>query len=428
MKTKVLLLALSLISLASCLEPEQLGEPQGQIVVIGNGALWEETLVVDVKSNNIVESLVADGGLSLKPVLETLKEPEVVPATLDWIVQTNSKDVLVQVTRSQLEACETEPCMSRSNLYEKSPGLKVPERKPALEKLTFSKNFEPMQLSDGALIFVNAQDELRYSMNGEKSILVAQNIERFLWSREGALFFKTKSQSPWKVLSYQYLKTSDQDLEPSKSAEVQEFSTELIFATQSSRLFAISSKKTTFESQSLRAQKLYEYRGRELGFVEVWPESIFMTAGRFLTNRPLIQGERAWILLGAEGSAAQAEVRVVGLDFSGNVILPVSQKVSATSVLKVSANQILVYGSKTEVCEQLIGSYACREILLGTGVEDLAFVAKSQLAVGRRSLLGDSKYQILSVDTNFVSPHFGEKIEMTPVDSEILAVRFFGNH
>ncbi len=296
------------LSAGGCLEDPRLkGDGSGQIVVVGNGGDWSQTLVVDMEHQTSWVSYVLEKDKGFQPVMAQLNHQDV-PAKLDWVAPNpQTGGALIQVGLSE---------MNSKAVFNQQKPLAKAEREEQLETFTFSDKISPQSLSNGALLFVNSEGELRYSADRQSSFLVTPSVVSWTSDLAGNLYVE-ESKNLWRVLRFEDIASKNADMTSDEWKKVPAFKADLFFVTKIGKALMLLWSEGLGMTSGLKTQKLYVFRPEEMIFSAI--ESFAIPRVSLLAVLPEtgVRWNDSWIglakLKGATPVFAAAEISESGL-------------------------------------------------------------------------------------------------------------------
>lgn len=393
---------LALVTLAGCLEPK--AEPSGQIVVVGNGAEWANTLVVDLKKEDHVESLVADKNLDLEPVLSKLGQTDA-PSKLDWVaIDFENKETVVQVKSPE------------ATVYGRDAKKSETLRKEDLEKLSISSEIAPKFLSNGGMLFFSPEMSLRYSPDHKTSILLVDKALSYLVDKKSQLFVQT-GKNKWVVVSLNDIAKKKEDYSNDEWRDLNTINADILYQTKSGRIFGYSLNRPTVLREFLEDfdQKEIKWQVSQPQFTDILPEKM------------VVVGEQAFVPLHSV-NFFRASWSIGVVDVDGVHLLPLKAENSA-DLLLIGGQQTFAFresfdSNEIQICDFLNPRFPCAAADLPMGLHKVAFGEGDKLMIAYEDAAGTLP-KIARLETNLASPDFGKPMVEKFLDFKVESLRFF---
>lgn len=395
------LLALSM-SLVSCLQPE--GQPSGSIVVIGNGADAESTMVIDVHDMNIVQSHIVEDGARAEPVVQLIDDQEK-PARINWIAKDEASGQKVV----QVETPDSKPFIVNA-----SEGMGKSEPISNLDDLKMARDHRPLFLSNGGILFINESQNLMYSADRSDRILIDRFVNAFFVDVNNRLFWNS-GRTRWKYIALKDL--------PDVRADG--FDADFVFLTKDGRVSALIWKSL---SNKMKHKGLYELQDDDefLKVAELGDDQ------EILDVRTAPFNERGNTILAKLGSKSSdvAEWKALSLGNKKFSIWPSQMKLSGESLIYSGADIVTVQNDKSqselEVCRQIESEFSCKALSLDFEPQSVTLGTKDSLYVTRATGDGETmNSEVNEVQIRLMEEDFGKNIGKYEFSGTVESLRFF---
>lgn len=327
------------IFLSACVEPHQ--DTDNQIVVIGNGANWSKTLVVDIATSEHKESFVMTSK-GLSPLSERLKgEPasnassnSSQPLFLEWIAPHKETSFI-------LKADHLNPTdqVREQQLYESS--VRGTQRRSDLEDVPFSTKIKPLFLSDNSVIFVDENNELFWRNASLQSKWIMSGVNDLISDGYQTVFYR--KNEAWYSINLLDLLESDAVLSSHKI-----FNRGFLFQTLDLSVYAAAFEGDKQDFYRLKPQMLHQWSVQLKSFVPSWIEP----SGEKFDNLDVanaFSGPEAFFVRERALRSPSTNLRVLSFSPKGLAILP-SQSATPSSEIVAGKNvAFIVSRSKVEI-------------------------------------------------------------------------------
>lgn len=358
------------LGLNSCIEQKIGNGPDNQIVVIGNGADkktdWNSTVVADVNGAKpgSLQSLILENAKAV-PVQEKLSvktnepKPSASPTTaltqstetapeafyLGWIAPGLSEGTAI-VKVSDHPSVETKTSetpkpangnsASSSNDSSSSKCLLFEAKGSQVdcsifETLPISDHSKPDFRKDGSVIFLDAENTLRFSFDQKTSLILSKNVKKHFFDLAESLFYQDNVGN-W------YFSPKAQ-LDSFKYSHL--FSSKLIsgpnvfYEGKNGNVFLYTKEKGVGLSESLALEELYQFNSLQETFEPLWKEMPpIHLSGQVDLEKAAVQGESLFLVSDLKMGDVNAKATVVELSSKGiTKILPEKQNFQPNQVI-----------------------------------------------------------------------------------------------
>jgi hypothetical protein len=323
--------------LQSCLE---LAKPDNQIVVIGNGAKESsKTVVVDVSIGSGAQSFIIENqslksiddklSLHITPAKDSNEDSKIISSYLDWIARFDSGKTLFQL-RLDGEMLPEASQIKHFEGHEDGPAKEV-----LLQPLDISHQAQPSFLKNGAVIFLDSQNNLQISFDRKTSEILAKSVSEFYLDAKESLYFL--NSEGWFLLSrlQMYGLKSGLKTEPQKF-----FGEDIFYVTDDGSPIVYILNEGVGISKNLKKNRLYAFDSDLLSFKELWPAEQELLVDRVvnISDRYFAVQGRTFIFRADMKTVGE---RLIALSPQGIEILPVEGDLQFSEV-QVGEKRILV--------------------------------------------------------------------------------------
>ncbi len=461
----VFVLLAASIFISGCLEEQgSLSDPDGQIVVIGNGADqkidWTRALVVDVAKDSAtqVQSLIAEDK-NLVPVqdrlkdLTPLKDSSSSVMRLDWMTEAaQEKTALIKLSSSRY--LNSVSITAFESLGESDAECSVVQAGPGgvscrtdLSKFEISRDNTPVLSPKGHFLFIDKKNTLWISDHLDHSDLIAQDVKNFVFNQDVGLFFRG-IEGAWFFLTTTEI---DQRI-PGEKIEAKKISRDgLLYMTSDKNIYLFGSDFM----RSSQSNKAFEVRKFNQKTFEFDPIKKFNSSLNIISLQEDlgvgVQNDKLYVFSNIVNSSSVSRRALVQISTEGIAEVPI--KGSQLNQIRLQVGKHLVWVNERdqasrrlagEVCSEVASSDSSRvhlqcrtlivpefvQVVASTLEEDLLVLGlkrESPSSLNQKYLSPsmESENEVVVVESRFSKPNFGTIIKSWSLDQIVKDLRFF---
>lgn len=447
---EILALMVGMVSISSCIENQKSLEPDGQIVVIGNGLTqptnWTKTLVADVRGAEhlgLQSLIIEDHQLAAVqdklPPAKTSK-PETSDSNksnsvrLDWIApKATSSSVLLKLSLQGAEEASSDK--NYCPLYQVDEG-KITCMND-FDGRSFASTFAPRFLNEGSYVYLTDTNELQYAASKTEIHRISENVKKFEVIGSKFVVFENEKAS-WALFKIPLTNdASPEEIIPLASEGI-------VFVGSQGEIFWFLDKATDLFKPGLYQYDLLKRAFLKVWTVENWPfetvasDAYWVHDGALLIRTKNVKDmrgtfvrihEKAWF----EMPLRHPHLEKVEVSIGKSFVWFHEQDSSKPRL----AGELCGRMSTSAVTKQGANAWTCKTLLAPEHQRVSASVLETdQLVVALSSetpsledvgVIGseETSHQVLALNTDFSSQDFGKILKSWTVSSPVEALRFF---